>query len=50
MSVSLRSGRAITIAATVFLLVGVLRVNTALAIVLVAPVSLWLFRPRPRPA
>src|SRR5438034_1000965 len=45
-SVSLRSWRAIVIAATVFLLVGVLRVNTALTITLVAPASLWLFRAR----
>jgi hypothetical protein len=30
----------------VFLLVGVLRVNTALTIALVAPASLWLFRAR----
>ena len=45
-SVSLRSWRAIVIAAAVFLLVGVLRVNTALTIALVAPASLWLFRAR----
>jgi len=36
------------IAAAVFFLVGVLRVNAALTIALVAPVSLWLFRPTPR--
>jgi len=43
---ALRSWRAIAIAATVFLCVAVLRVNTALTIGLVAPASLWLFRPR----
>jgi chromate transporter len=46
--VALRTWRAVVIAAAVFLLVGVLRVNTALTITLVAPVSLWLFRPTPR--
>jgi chromate transporter len=43
---SLRGWRAILIAATMFLLVGPLRINTVVAIVLVAPVSLWLHRPR----
>ena len=46
---SLRGARAPLIAASMFLLVGPLRVHTALAILLVAPVSLWLYRPR-RPA
>lgn len=43
--VALRTWRAVVIAAAVFFLVGVLRVNAALTIALVAPVSLWLFRP-----
>jgi chromate transporter len=48
--VSLRGWRALVIAPAMFLLVGPLRVNTALAILIVAPVSLWLHRPRrPRP-
>jgi chromate transporter len=38
--------RATCVAATVFVLVGPLRVHTALAILLVVPVSLWLYRPR----
>jgi chromate transporter len=44
--VSLRSWRAMGIAATVFLLVGILHVSTPLVIALVAPLSLWLVRPR----
>jgi len=44
---SLRGGRALLIAAAMFVLVGPLRVHTALAILLVAPVSLWLYRPQP---
>jgi len=43
---SLRGGRAMVIAAAIFVLVGLLHVNTALAIVLVMPASLWLHRPR----
>jgi len=43
---ALRGGRSLLIAAAVFLLVGPLRVHTALVILLVAPVSLWLHRPR----
>jgi chromate transporter len=46
---ALRGWRSLLIAAVVFLLVGPLRVHTALVILLVAPVSLWLHRPR-RPA
>jgi chromate transporter len=46
---SLRSVRAIAIAAAVFLLVGPLGVNAALAIAVIAPASIWLHRPR-RPA
>lgn len=43
---SVRSGRAVGIAGLVFLLVGPLGVHTALAVLLVGPVSLWLARPR----
>ena len=42
---SLRGARAIAIAAAVFLLVGPLRVNTALAVLVVVPISLWIHRP-----
>jgi chromate transporter len=42
---ALRGWRALVIAATIFLLVGPLHVHTALAILVVAPVSLWLHRP-----
>jgi chromate transporter len=38
--------RAPLIAAIMFLLIAVLHVNTALAILVVVPVSLWLYRPR----
>jgi chromate transporter len=44
-AVSLRGGRAVAIAAAMFLLVAVLHVNTALAFLLVMPASLWLHRP-----
>jgi len=43
---SIRTVPAAAIAALVFVLVGVLRVNTVVAIALVVPVSLWLHRPR----
>ena len=43
---SVRTVRAALIAALVFVLVGVLRVNTVLAIAVVVPASLWLHRPR----
>jgi chromate transporter len=46
---TLRSWRALLIAATMFVLVGPLHVHTVLSILLVAPVSVWLHRPR-RPA
>jgi len=42
---ALRGWRALAIAAAIFVLVGLLHVHTALAILLVAPVSLWLHRP-----
>jgi chromate transporter len=41
-----RDLRGLLISAAIFLLVGPLHVNTALVIVLVVPVSLWLYRPR----
>jgi len=43
---ALRGWRSLLIAAAVFVLVGPLHVHTALAILLVSPVSLWLHRPR----
>ena len=43
---SIRTVPAAAIAALVFVLVGVLRVNTVVAIALVVPASLWLHRPR----
>jgi chromate transporter len=43
---SLRGGRAMVIAAATFVLVAVLQVNTALAIAMLMPASLWLHRPR----
>jgi chromate transporter len=46
---AIKDWRAPFIAVGVFLLVAVLHVNTALAIALVAPVSLWLYRPRRSP-
>jgi chromate transporter len=42
---SLRGGPAVVIAAAMFVLVAVLEVNTALAIVVLLPASLWLHRP-----
>jgi chromate transporter len=46
---ALRGRRAVLIAGAMFLLVGVLRVNTALAILILVPVSLWVHRaPRSR--
>lgn len=42
---SLRTRRALAIAALTFVLVGVLRVHVVLAIALVAPLSLWWHRP-----
>ena len=48
--VSLRGLRAAVIAVAVFVLVGVLHVNTALVVALAVPASLWLHRaPPPRP-
>src|SRR5215470_5224930 len=41
-----RDLRGLLMSAAIFLLVGPLHVNTALVIVLVVPVSLWLYRPR----
>jgi len=43
---AVRDLRGLLISAAIFLLVGPLHVNTALVIVLVVPVSLWLYRPR----
>ena len=43
---SLKGARAIWVALAMFALVGPLGLNAALAIALVAPVSLWLHRPR----
>lgn len=45
---SIRGGRALLVAAAIFVLVGPLRVNTGLAVLLMVPLSLWLHRPRAR--
>lgn len=44
---SIRGGGALLVATAVFVLVGLLRVNTGLAVLVMVPVSLWLHRPRP---
>jgi chromate transporter len=43
---SIRGGGTLLVAAVMFVLVGPLRVNTLLALLLMAPLSLWLHRPR----
>jgi len=43
---SIRGGRAIVVAAAIFVLVGPLHVNTALGVLIMVPLSLWLHRPR----
>ena len=43
---SIRGGRAILVAGTIFVLVGLLHINTGLAVLIMVPVSLWLHRPR----
>ena len=43
---AIRDWRGPIVAAAVFALVGPLQVNTALVVVLVIPVSVWLYRPR----
>jgi chromate transport protein ChrA len=43
---SIRGGGALLVAAVMFVLVGPLRVNTLLALLLLGPLSLWLHRPR----
>jgi chromate transporter len=43
---AIRDLRSLLLSAAIFLLVGPLHVNTALVIVLVVPLSLWLHRPR----
>lgn len=45
---SIRRGSELLVAALMFVLVGPFRVNTVLAVLLVAPLSLWLHRPRGR--
>jgi chromate transporter len=45
---AVKEWRAPLIAAVMFALVGVLQVNTALALLVVVPASLWLYRPRRR--
>ena len=46
MRTSIRSGGGLLVAGAIFVLVGPLHVHTVLAVLLVAPVSLWLSRPR----
>jgi chromate transporter len=43
---SIRDRSAVLVAAVIFVLVGLLRVNTGLAVLLMVPLSLWLHRPR----
>jgi chromate transporter len=43
---SIRRGRELLVAGTIFVLVGPLHVHTVLAVLLVAPLSLWMHRPR----
>ncbi len=45
---SMRGGRAIVVAAAIFVLVGPLHVNTGLVVLIMVPLSLWLHRPRGR--
>ena len=46
MSTSIRRGRELLVAGAIFVLVGPLHVHTVTAVLLVAPVSLWMYRPR----
>ena len=46
MSTSIRRGREFLVAGAIFVLVGPLQVHTVTAVLLVAPVSLWMYRPR----
>ena len=46
MGTTIRRGRELLVAGAIFLLVGPLHVHTVLAVLLVAPLSLWLHRPR----
>lgn len=43
---SIRGGSAVLIAAVIFVLVGPLKINTGLAVLIMVPLSLWLHRPR----
>ena len=43
----IRRGGELFVAGAIFLLVGLLHVHTVLAVLLVAPLSLWIHRPRP---
>ena len=46
MHTTIRRGRELLVAGAIFALVGPLRVHTVVAVLLVAPVSLWIYRPR----
>jgi chromate transporter len=46
MGTAIRRGRELLVAGAIFLLVGPLHVHTVLAVLLVAPLSLWIHRPR----
>ena len=46
MGTTIRRGRELLLAGAIFVLVGPLHVHTVLAVLLVAPLSLWLHRPR----
>ncbi len=46
MHTTIRRGRELLVAGAIFALVGPLRVHTVVAVLLVTPVSLWVYRPR----
>jgi chromate transport protein ChrA len=49
MGSAIRRGRDLLVAGAVFALVGPLHVHTIVAVLLVAPVALWMHRPRREP-
>lgn len=49
MRTAIRRGGELLVAGAIFLLVGPLHVHTIVAVLLVAPLSLWMHRPRPAP-
>ena len=49
MRTSVRRGAELLVAGAIFVLVGPLRVHTVVAVLLVAPLSLWIHRPQRGP-